>query len=174
VKWHWPVSLEHLNIGHRYFVADLGLSNLKLRSILSAGPTTYGIYAFVVVRFVVAAFWLNAEIPRMIALAAGNPPTNGLVRTLFGPSMALPLSVFFYLLETLGAISYLLGFGTRLAAVWGVIEFAITGTFTGLLATPYNNGQAKDYALMAASLVLLLNGSPKLSLDGWIAKRASK
>jgi uncharacterized membrane protein YphA (DoxX/SURF4 family) len=110
----------------------------------------------------------------MTALAAGNPATNGLVRTLFGPSMALPPSIFFYLLETLGSISLLLGLGTRLAALWGVIEFAITGTFTGLLATPYNNGQAKDFALMAASLVLLLNGSPKLSLDGFLAKRASK
>ena len=147
----------------------------RLSSFLfGAAGTSRGAYAFVVLRLLVAGFWINAEIPRWTAWMAGNPPTNGLVRNLFGPGLALPLSLLFYILETLGAISYLLGFGTRLTAVWGVIEFAITGTFTGLLATPYNNGQAKDYGLMAASLVLLLNGSPKLSLDGWIAKRKGK
>jgi len=85
--------------------------------------------------------------------------------------MVIPLTYVFTALETLGAIALILGCATRFAAIWGIIEFAMTGTFTGLLASPYSNGQAKDYALMVASLVLLLNGSPKLSLDSLIGKR---
>jgi len=130
-----------------------------------------GKYAFVALRLVVAAFWLNSVIPRWIALASGHPQANGLVRSLFGPSMVIPLTYVFATLETFGVIAFILGFATRFAAIWGVIEFAITGTFTGLLASTYSNGQVKDYALMVASLALLLNGSSKLSLDSLIGKR---
>ena len=83
--------------------------------------------------------------------------------------MVVPLTYFFTVLETLAAISFLLGFVTRLAAVWAVIEFAIIAT-PPLLSG--DAGQALVPALLfSASLVLLLNGSPTLSLDGVIAKR---
>jgi len=117
----------------------------------------------------VAAFWLHSDIPRWAALAAGSPEANGLVRNLFGVTMVVPLTYFFTALETLAAISFIFGFVTRLAAVWGVIEFAIIGT---PLLLGGNTGQALTHALLlSASLVLLLNGSPTLSLDGLIAKR---
>jgi uncharacterized membrane protein YphA (DoxX/SURF4 family) len=116
----------------------------------------------------VAAFWLRSDIPRWVALAAGQPEANGLVRNLFGVSMVVPLTYFFTILETLAAISFLLGFVTRLAAVWGVIEFAIIGT---PLLLGGNIGQGLLHALLlSASLVLLLNGSLTLSLDGLIAE----
>ena len=143
----------------------------KFTAFMFGESPNIGKYTIVALRLVVAAFWLNSDIPRWIALASRHPQANGLVRTLFGTAMVIPLTYVFTALETLGAIALILGFGTRLAAIWGVVEFAITGTFTGLLATPYNNGQTKDLALMAASLVLLANGSPKLSLDGLIGKR---
>ena len=143
----------------------------RLASFVFGESSTLGSYAFVVLRLIVAAFWLNSDIPRWIALVSGHPQANGLVRNLFGTSMVIPLTYAFTALETLGAIAFILGFGTRLAAIWGVVEFAITGTMTGLLVTPYNNGQAKDYVLMAASLALILNGSAKLSLDGLLGRR---
>ena len=143
----------------------------KLTSFMFGDSPEIGKYAFVALRLVVAAFWLNSDIPRWVALASGHPQANGLVRNLFGSSMVIPLTYIFTALETLGAIAFILGFATRFAAIWGVIEFAITGTFTGLLASPYSNGQAKDLALMVASLALLLNGSSKLSLDSLIGKR---
>ena len=137
-----------------------------------AEPTTWGQYAFVAVRLVIAALWLNAAIPRWIGLAAGHPQANGLVRNLFGSSMVVPLTYVFTLVETLGAIAFILGLGTRLASVWAVIEFAITGT-TGVLIG--NAGLAKDFGLLAGALVLLLNGSPLLSIDGLIGgRKASK
>ena len=83
--------------------------------------------------------------------------------------MVVPLTYFFTVLETLAAISFLLGFVTRLAAVWAVIEFAIIGT-SALLSG--NTETALFHSLLfSASLVLLLNGSLTLSLDGLIAKR---
>ena len=135
---------------------------------MSAQPTAWGQYAFVAVRLVIAALWLNAAIPRWIALAAGNPQANGLVRNLFGSSMVVPLTYFFTLLETLGAIALILGLAIRLASVWAIIQFAITGT-TGVLIG--NAGLAKDFGLLAGALVLLLNGSPLLSIDGLIGRR---
>ncbi|MGA3297827.1 MAG: TQO small subunit DoxD [Candidatus Bathyarchaeia archaeon] len=82
--------------------------------------------------------------------------------------MVLPLTYFFTLLETLGAVSFILGLVVRLASVWAVIQFAIIGTSLVLAG---NTGQSLVLALLlAASLVLLLNGSQKLSLDGLIAK----
>jgi uncharacterized membrane protein YphA (DoxX/SURF4 family) len=143
----------------------------KFTSFMFGASPNIGKYAFVALRLVVAAFWLNSDIPPWIALASGHPQANGLVRNLFGPNMVIPLTYVFTALETLGAIALILGFATRSAALWGVIKFTMTGTFTGLLASPYSNGQAKDYALMVASLALLLNGSPKLSLDSLISKR---
>ena len=138
-------------------------------AFLFGGTKGWGTYAFVALRVVVAAFWLHSDIPRWVGLAAGFPEANGLVRNLFGVSMVVPLTYFFTLLETLAAISFLLGILTRLAAVWGVIEFAIIGT---PLLLSGNVGQGLVHALLlSASLVLLLNGSLTLSLDGLIAKR---
>jgi uncharacterized membrane protein YphA (DoxX/SURF4 family) len=106
-----------------------------------------------------------------MALAAGHPQANGLVRNLFGAGMVVPLTYLFTTLETLGAIALILGLLTRLTAVWAVVEFAITGT-TGIML-----GQialTKDFGLLAGAFVLLLNGSQLLSLDGILGKRTSK
>ncbi|MGA2783914.1 MAG: DoxX family protein [Candidatus Bathyarchaeia archaeon] len=138
---------------------------VKVTSFLFGRPKPWADYAFVVVRLAIGVIWINADIPRWTALTAGKPLSNNLVSTLFGPSMVPSLTLFFTILETLGAIAYILGFATRLAAVWGVVEFAITGT-NGLL-----RGSLGDYSLMAGSLVLLLHGSFRLSLDGLIAKK---
>ena len=102
-------------------------------------------------------------------MAAGQPEANGLVRSLFGAGMVVPLTYLFTILETLGAVSYILGLLTRPAAVWGVVEFAIIATPL-LLAGALEPGLVHAL-LFSASLVLLLNGSPTLSLDGLIAKR---
>lgn len=134
-------------------------------------PTGRGQYAFVALRLAIAGFWLNSDIPRWVALAAGNPQANGLVRNLFGPSMVVPLSYLFTTLETLGAVALILGLLTRLTAVWPVVEFAITGS-VGLMGGI--GALTKDYGLMAGALVLLANGSPLLSIDGLIAKKANK
>lgn len=142
----------------------------KLISFLTSEPVNKGSYSYVALRLVVAAFWINSDIPRWAAIAAGHPAANGMVRNLFGASMVLPLTYLFTTFETLGAIALILGLATRLPAIWAVVEFAITGT-TGVLTG--NVGLAKDFGLMAASLVLLVNGSPRLSLDGVIAKRKS-
>ena len=101
----------------------------------------------------------------------GHPQANGLVRGLFGSGMVVPLTYFFSLLETLGAIALILGFMTRLASVWGTIEFAITGT-AGL--TMGIGALMKDYGLMAGAIVLLLNGSPLLSVDGLLAEKTAR
>jgi len=140
----------------------------KLASFLFAQPTSRSQYVFVVLRLVIAAFWLISDIPRWIALSEGHPVTNGMVRTLFGSSALIPMTYFFTLLETLGAITLILGLFTRLVAIWPAVEFAITGTF-GVL-----NGSiplVHDYALCAGALVLFTYGSPKLSLDDLLARR---
>lgn len=141
------------------------------KSFMFAPAQRWGQYAFVVVRLVVAGFWLNSSIPRWAALIAGHPQANGLVRSLFGSGMVVPLTILFTLLETLGAIALILGFLTRLASVWATVEFAITGT-TGLMLGV--SGLLKDYGLMAGAIVLLLNGSQVLSIDGFLAKRMAK
>lgn len=140
---------------------------MKLASFLFAKPMMWGQYVFVVLRLVIAAFWLTSDVPRWIALAAGHPQANGLVRVLFGPSVTVPMTYLFTLFETLGAIALILGFATRLVAVWPVVEFAITGTF-GVLTGSI--GLFHDYAIFAGALVLLFNGSPVLSVDSLIAK----
>lgn len=101
-------------------------------------------------------------------MAAGHPEANGLVRNLFGVGMVVPLTYFFTILETLASVSFLLGLLTRLASVWGVVEFAIIGTPL-LLAGIMEQGLVHAL-LFSACLVLLLNGAPTLSLDGLIAK----
>jgi len=60
---------------------------------------------------------------------------------------------------------------TRLVSVWALVEFAITET-TGLMIG--NSGLAKDLGLMAGALVLVMNGSQLLSLDGLLAKKVEK
>jgi uncharacterized membrane protein YphA (DoxX/SURF4 family) len=145
------------------------VTDSKFVAFLFAGAKGWGTIAFVALRVVMAAFWLHSDIPRWIALAAGHPEANGLVRILFGVSMVVPLTYFFTTLETLAAISFLLGFVTRLAAVWAVIEFAIIGTPVLLSG---NAGEALVPALLLSALsVLFLNGSLTVSLDGLIAKR---
>jgi len=52
-----------------------------------------------------------------------------------------------------------------------VIEFAITGT-AGLMIG--QAGLTKDFGLVAGAIVLLLNGSQLLSVDGWLAKNTEK
>jgi len=134
---------------------------VKVTAFLFAKPKPWADYALVVLRLVIAGLWINSDVPRWNAIAAGKPLSNGLVTTLFGTSMVPSLTLFFTVLETLGAIALILGLLTRLAAVWGVIEFAITGLM----------GVTKDFALFAAALVLLLYGSFLLSADGLIAKK---
>jgi uncharacterized membrane protein YphA (DoxX/SURF4 family) len=145
------------------------MTGSKFVAFLFSGAKGWGSYAFVALRVVVAAFWLHSDIPRWIALAAGQPEANGLVQNLFGISMVIPLTYFFTVLETLAAIFFLLGFVTRLAALWGVIEFAIIGI--PLLLSGHTEVGLVHALLWSASLVLLLNGSLTLSLDGLIAKR---
>jgi uncharacterized membrane protein YphA (DoxX/SURF4 family) len=139
----------------------------KLTSFLFAEPTARSQYVFVVLRLAIAALWLISAVLRWVALGEGHPVANGMVRSLFGSSVVIPMTYLFTLLETLGAIALILGLATRLVAIWPVVEFAITGTF-GVL-----NGSiplVHDYALFAGALVLLMYGSPKLSVDGLLAK----
>jgi uncharacterized membrane protein YphA (DoxX/SURF4 family) len=134
-------------------------------------PKPWGQYAYVVLRIVIAAFWLNSDAPRWVALTMGHPVANGMVRGLFGSGMVVPLTYLFTLLETLGAIALILGLLTRLVSVWAIVEFAITGTM-GLMTG--SSGLLKDFGLMAGALVLLMNGSQLLSVDGLLAKKMGK
>jgi len=147
------------------------MTSSKIAQFLFPANKSWGTYAFLALRVVVAAFWLRSDIPRWMALVAGHPAANGFVRGLFGVGMVIPLTYFFTIFETLGAISFLLGLLTRLAAVWGVVEFAIIGT-PALLAGTGEQGLVLAL-LFSASLVLLLNGSPTLSLDGLISKHVT-
>jgi len=141
----------------------------KIAAFLFRGTKGRGTYAFLALRLVLAAFWLHSDIPRWMSLANGSPEANGLVSHLFGVAMVVPLTYFFTVLETLAAISFILGLLTRLASVWGVIEFAIIST---PLLLGGNLEQGLVHALLfSACLVLLLNGSLTLSVDGLIAKR---
>ncbi len=130
-------------------------------------PTNRSEFAFVVVRLVVAAFWINSDMPRWVALASGTPQANGFVRNLFGAGAAVPLTYLFTLFETLGAIALILGLLTRIVSVWALVEFAITGSTGVMIGNP---GLAKDFALFAGALGLLLNGCFLLSIDALLAK----
>jgi uncharacterized membrane protein YphA (DoxX/SURF4 family) len=145
--------------------------NSKLMASMFPKATSKGQYAYLTLRLAIAAFWINSDLPRWVALTAGHPQANGFVRNLFGSSMVVPLTYVFTTLETLGAIALILGLLTRLTSVWAIVEFTITGT-TGIMGG--NAGLAKDFALVAGALVLLANGSPLLSIDGLIAKKANK
>jgi uncharacterized membrane protein YphA (DoxX/SURF4 family) len=149
---------------------------LRLRNFLFYPGRTRSEWGFVAIRIVLAYLWLDTVIPRWIALAAGRPEANGLAVRLFGEANGLPVTYFVTVLETLAAVALLFGFLTRFAALWGVIEFSITGA-TGwtLPAGPTHItgsfGLLKDFALMGLALTLFLNGSLALSLDGYIGKR---
>lgn len=134
----------------------------RFRSFLFGQLKSADAYGLVATRLVIAAFWVNAVVPRWIALSTGRPVANFLVTTLFGLSMSVPLTYFFTTLETLGAVSLALGLGIRLTCVWGVAEFIITGIYgvaVGSLAL------SKDLGLLAGSFRLLLSGSHTLCLD---------
>ena len=130
-------------------------------AIFFGKPKPWAEYALVMLRLVIAGLWINSDISRWNNVAAGKALSNGMVRALFGISMVPSLTLLFTLLETLGAVALILGLLTRLAATWGVIEFAITSVV----------GVTKDFALLAGCLVLLFYGSFVLSVDGVIAKR---
>ena len=141
---------------------------LKLSKFLFGHSPKGAEYGMVFLRVIIALFWLNAAVPRWMAMTTGELKANGVVTSLFGSGMALPLTYFFTLLETLAAISLLLGLFTRLGALWGVIQFAITGGFGLSHGIP---GVVKDFGLWGGCVTLLLSGSPLLSFDGLIAKR---
>lgn len=162
----------------------------RLSSFLFSRTPGKGEYGFFVTRIILAYLWLDTVIPRWLALAIGQPEVNGLVKNLFGASLGLPMTYFVTSLETLAALSMLLGLFTRLGALWGVIEFLITGSF-GLTLPPGTNCTVlqppnicshitgnftllRDFALWAGCVTLLLNGSLKLSIDGLLAKRMPK
>ena len=140
---------------------------VKVTSLLFGRPKPWAEYAFVALRLAIAGLWLNAVIPRWNTVAAGKALSNNLVRTLFGASMVPSLTLFFTLLETLGAIALILGVVTRLAAMWGVIEFGVI-SISGLIGGTIR----VDVTLLAGSIALLLYGSFLLSVDGLIAKKA--
>ena len=138
-------------------------------TFLFSGPPDWGSYAFVALRVVVAAAWLESDVPRWLALAAGRPVANGLVRYLFGVNLSVSVTYLFTLLETLAAISFLLGFLTRLASIWASIEFAI---IDAALILDRSIGQVLVFTLLlVTSTTLLINGGSKLSIDELIAKR---
>ncbi len=82
--------------------------------------------------------------------------------------MSIPLTYFFTVLETLGAISLVLGLAIRLTCIWGVAEFVITGVY-GVVVGSLT--LSKDLGLLAGSFRLLLGGSHVLCLDRRIANR---
>jgi uncharacterized membrane protein YphA (DoxX/SURF4 family) len=150
-SFHWANSWGDSEVG-------------KVTTILFAKPKPWAEYALVVLRLVIAGLWINSDIGRWSNVAAGRMLSNGMVRALFGVSIAPSLTLFFTILETVGALALILGLLTRLVAVWGVIEFAITSVM----------GVTKDFALLAGCLVLLFYGSFVLSVDGFIAKKFTR
>ncbi len=144
---------------------------LKFANFLFAYSPKGAEYGVVFLRVIVALFWLNAAVPRWMAMTTRQLKTNGVVTALFGSGMALPLTYFFTILETLAAVSLLLGMFTRLGVLWGVIEFVITGTFGLSHGIP---AVIKDFGLWGGCVTLLLSGSPLVSLDGLIAKRRTR
>lgn len=143
------------------------MDRLKSKRLLFGYSPKGAEYGLVFLRVIIALFWLNSDAPRWMAVAAGQLKANGVVTTLFGPGMALPLTYFSTLLETLAAISLLLGLLTRLDALWGVIEFVITGSFGLTHGVP---AVVKDFGLWGGCVTLFLSGSSFVSLDGLVSK----
>jgi uncharacterized membrane protein YphA (DoxX/SURF4 family) len=144
------------------------LNFARFRTFLFGQLKSADAYGLVATRLVIAAFWVNAIVPRWIALANGKPVAHPLVTTLFGSTFAIPLTYLFTVFETLGAVSLALGLAIRLACIWGVAEFIITGFYgvaVGSLAL------SKDLGLLAGSFRLLLSGSHTLTLDRYLANR---
>ena len=143
------------------------LDFVKFKSFLFGQLKSSDAYGLVVTRLVIAAFWINAIIPRWVALRT-SPIAHPLVITLFGSNMAVVLTYIFTILETLGAVSFILGLGVRLTSVWGVAEFIITGTYGVGVG---NISLSKDLGLLAGSFRLLLSGCPRISFDGYLLSR---
>jgi len=141
---------------------------VKVTTFLFGQPKSCAEYALVALRLTMGGLWLNGVIPRWATVAAGKPLSNPLVGVLFGASNNPTLTLFFTILETLGGIAYVLGLLTRLAAVWGVIEFVVIGGYR-LLGGAYDS----NLVFLAVQIVLLLYGSFRLSLDGVIAKKSN-
>lgn len=159
----------------------------KFSSFLFSPNPRRSEYGFFALRMILGYLWLDTVIPRWYMLAVGHPEANGVVINLFGASSSIGMTYFVTGLETIAAIFLLLGFMTRLAALWGIIEFAINGVY-GLTLPPGQNctvlalpticthitgsfGLLKDFGLMGLSIVLFLNGSHILSVDKIIFKR---
>ena len=51
---------------------------VKVASFLFGQPKPWSGYGFVALRLVVAAVWINSDIPKFGALAAGHPTANDL------------------------------------------------------------------------------------------------
>lgn len=147
-------------------IHDLELNNVS--SFLFGRPKPYAEYAITFLRVAMGGLWLNGVIPRWGTVAAGKPLSNGVVAALFGAANVPTLTLFFTILETLGAISLILGLLTRLGAVWGVIEFTVLSLY-GIAGGNYRG----DIVFLAVSLVILTHGSFLLSADGLIAKKKS-
>ncbi|HYY47302.1 MAG TPA: DoxX family protein [Thermoplasmata archaeon] len=153
---------------------------LRLQNFLFFPSRTKSEWGFVGIRFILAYLWLDTVIPRWTALAAGHPEVNGVARDIFspvfGPGAGVPVTYVVTVFETLAAIALLLGFLTRVAALWGVFEFAITGARGWFLPAGPTHltgsfGLLKDFGLMGLALTLFLNGSLVLSVDGYFARR---
>ncbi len=146
-------------------------------SFLFAEPGKRVRYVFVVLRIIIGYTWLVRDIPRWTALAAGHPVDitpflkNLPQAAVFGSGNANAVFYFATTLETAAGILLILGLGTRLAALWGVVEFFINGT-TGLVIGSL--GLQEDYSLFGGNLALLLFGSQLLSFDGLITRRRTK
>jgi uncharacterized membrane protein YphA (DoxX/SURF4 family) len=174
----------------KYFFSDPMSFASKFSSFLFTPNPRRSEYGFFALRMILGYLWLDTVIPRWFALAVGHPEANALVNNLFGSGAAIPITYLVTGLETIAAIFLLVGFLTRLAAVWGVIQFSITGV-TGwtmpagmnctVLALPSicshitgSFGLLKDFGLLGSSLVLFFSGSQILSVDKLIFKRKSR
>jgi uncharacterized membrane protein YphA (DoxX/SURF4 family) len=162
----------------------------KFSSFLFSPNPRRSEYGFFALRMILGYLLLDTVIPRWFGLAVGHPEGNGLATHFFGSGATIPVTYFVTGLETMAAIFLLVGFLTRLAALWGVIEFSITGAAgwtmpagmnCTVLALPSicshitgSFGLLKDFGLMGLSLVLFFGGSQILSADKLIFKRKSK
>jgi uncharacterized membrane protein YphA (DoxX/SURF4 family) len=174
----------------KHLFADLMSFASKFTSFLFSPNPRRSEYGFFAIRMILGYLWLDTIIPRWFALAVGHPEANGLANNLFGSGASIQITYLVSGFETIAAIFLLVGFLTRLAAVWGVIEFSITGIVgwtmpagmnCTVLALPSicshitgSFGLLKDFGLLGLSLVLFFSGSQILSADKLIFKRKSK